>query len=159
MPMMAGGKLQNASAQSGFITPTPQVSYSSSGYNQNPMQFLQQNASNNPSRSYFPVAATNNHPGLNHGNGQDSIFGSPIPRHYQNNHNNYDTASMNQANYNYENSPPYDQDEGDGDQMYSDHNIKFIERLVCDDESDFKSAGCGTTGDGEDPFSGNVSMM
>lgn len=39
-------------------------------------------------------------------------------------------------NYGLENSPPLDQDV---EEAYENHNIKFIERLVCDDEIDFKS--------------------
>lgn len=44
---------------------------------------------------------------------------------------------MKQFNYNLEISPPYDQDDDEGD--HQQHNIKFIEKLVCDDDIDFKS--------------------
>ena len=42
------------------------------------------------------------------------------------------------ANYNLENSPPYDQDEDDDEHNQHD-NINFIEKLVCDGDIDFKS--------------------
>jgi hypothetical protein len=35
-----------------------------------------------------------------------------------------------------EGSPPYDHDD---DENIQEHNIKFIEKLVCDDESDDRS--------------------
>jgi len=35
-----------------------------------------------------------------------------------------------------EGSPQYEPEEDEG---YQDHNIKFIEKLVCDDEIDLKS--------------------
>ena len=93
------------------------------------MNFMGSSHFNYPSRSYFP-------------NQVDSIFGSPIPRNYQ-----FDATSLHQTHYQLENSPPYDQDD---DENYQEHNIKFIERLVCDDEIDFKSGG---------EYSGNASMM
>ena len=37
------------------------------------------------------------------------------------------------------NEPDYDYDQDEDEGYHQDHNIKFIERLVCDDDIDFKS--------------------
>lgn len=75
---------------------------------------------NFPGRSFYPHQI-------------DSIFSSPIPRSYI-----YDTGSQKQNIFNLEGSPPYDDDNEEHFQEH-EHNIKFIEKLVCDDEIDFKS--------------------
>lgn len=58
------------------------------------------------------------------------MFGSPIPR------SQFESSSQHQTQYNIEGSPPYDQDDDEGNQ---DHNIKFIEKLVCDDDLEIRS--------------------
>jgi len=40
---------------------------------------------------------------------------------------------MQQMQYNMECSPPYDQDEEEGEGT-QEHNMKFIEKLVCEDD-------------------------